>query len=385
MGSAHCFHVHTPCAVFAFDGYANWTFQAKLTAAPLDSSSPRLFGCSVAVHGDTIVVGAKHYDTAADKNNSGQAFVFLRTGAPLGGTWALQANLSAADSSINSEFGFAVDIHGDRIVVGAPKADAVGAGTDYGNGAAYVFDRSVGVWTQSQRQAAGTQQNVHDHFGTSVALSATYLVVGAPGPIKTALQFVYVFTYSASWTQLQALAQPNVPGNTSTLTKAQGFGKAVAVSGDVLLLGAPDTNYPPNPGEEWGAAYVYTKNSSNFGFTQELRGEPNPQIYTHFGSDVDIVGTDAIVGSALWPLNPGSGYYSQSGAAYTFTRPSAKWNANAFHVPPIVAPLPNTTAWGFGHSVAMDNTAGTGNPLTVLVGAPVANASAGLAFTWLGA
>ena len=106
-----------------------WTQQAKLTAS--DAAADDLFGISVAVAGDTAVVGAYFDDTPAG-TDAGSAYVFVRSG----GTWTQQAKLTASDAAASDQFGVSVAVAGDTAVVGA-YVDDTPAGDDAGS--AYVF------------------------------------------------------------------------------------------------------------------------------------------------------------------------------------------------------------------------------------------------------
>ncbi|MCP3916413.1 MAG: hypothetical protein GY711_12720 [bacterium] len=99
-----------------------------------------------------------------------------RRSARLGTTWSLEAELTAVGESANDVFGWSVAANGDTLVVGAPGSDAA----DWEAGAAYVFERSGGVWTQSAELGAPAA-NAHDLFGRSVAIDGDRVLVGAPG------------------------------------------------------------------------------------------------------------------------------------------------------------------------------------------------------------
>jgi hypothetical protein len=103
--------------------------QAKLTAT--DGAAFDDFGLSVAVDGDTAVVGAFNDDVGANANQ-GSAYVFTRTGS----TWTEQAKLTAADGAADDEFGARVAVSGDTALVGVPSDDV---GGNQEQGSAYVF------------------------------------------------------------------------------------------------------------------------------------------------------------------------------------------------------------------------------------------------------
>ncbi len=208
---------------------------------------------------------------------------------------AQQAYLKPAavgTSQVNDKFGSSVAVSGDTVVVGAPGEDSSTTGVDStpidaanASGAAYVFVRSAGVWTQQaylKPAAVGTSQAV-DGFGVSVAVSGDTVVVGAPGEDSSTTgvdstpndsgifqngQFyfdsgaAYVFVRSGTnWTQ-QAYLKPAAVGTTQEADK---FGSSVAVSGDTVVVGASledssttGVNSTPNESAvNSGAAYIY--------------------------------------------------------------------------------------------------------------------------------
>ena len=124
--------------------------------------------CSVAIAGDTIVVGAWLDDD--NGTDSGSAYVFTRTGT----TWTEQAKLTASDGAADDQFGISVAIAGDTIVVGAYRDDD--NGTD--SGSAYVFTRTGTTWTQ-QAKLTASDGAADDQFGSSVAIAGDTIVVGA--------------------------------------------------------------------------------------------------------------------------------------------------------------------------------------------------------------
>src|SRR5690606_22516297 len=123
-------------------------------------TTPDQFGRSVSIDGDWAVVGAAN-----------AAYVFTRSGSD----WALAQALAPADNGANDDFGRSVAISGETVVVGAASADGVVEDA----GAAYVFVRTDGVWSQQQKLAA-PDGLAGDGFGAAVAISGDAIVVGAP-------------------------------------------------------------------------------------------------------------------------------------------------------------------------------------------------------------
>ena len=142
-----------------------WTEQAELLAS--DGATGDLFGNSVAIDGDAIAVGAPlDDDTAAD---SGSGYVFVRSGS----VWSQQAKLVAGDPEAGDRFGFSIGIDGGRTVLGADREGIAGSQA----GAAFVFDRVGGLWSQTTKLLASDSE-VGDQFGYSVDISGR-MAVGA--------------------------------------------------------------------------------------------------------------------------------------------------------------------------------------------------------------
>ena len=200
------------------------------------------FGSSVAMSGDTIVVGAPFEDSA------GAAYIFVRSGT----TWVQQARLTASNAGAGDRFGISVAISGDTVVIGADEEDSNATGVN-GNqtdnsasfaGAAYVFVRSGSVWTQ-QAYLKASNTEASDQFGWSVAVSGDTAVIGAIGEKSNATGVngdqannsagysgaAYVFVRSGeTWTQQAYLKASNTGADDQFAT--------VAVSGDTVAVGA---------------------------------------------------------------------------------------------------------------------------------------------------
>jgi hypothetical protein len=167
-----------------------WTQQAYLKASNTEAWDS--FGASLALSGDTLVVGAPAEDsnatgvggTQGDNSavESGAAYVFTRTG----GVWTQQAYLKASNTETGDSFGTSVALSGDTLVVGATQEDsnATGVGgtqsnnSALGSGAVYVFTRTGGVWTQ-QAYVKASNTEASDQFGATLTLAGDVLVVGA--------------------------------------------------------------------------------------------------------------------------------------------------------------------------------------------------------------
>ena len=273
-----------------------WLQQTKLVAS--DEAGSRNFGYSVAISGDTIVAGARE----PFGSGTGSAYVFVRSG----GVWTQQAKLTASDGAVDEQFGWAVALSGDTVAIGAHQAAPGGAG------AAYVFIRSGGAWSQ-QAKLTASDSAASDAFGSSVALVGNTALIGAPKNDQSGSDAgaAYVFTRSGTvWSQQAKL------GGTDT-ANADHFGNAVALSYDTALVGAPQNN-PAGVGDA-GSAYVFTRSGISWSQQTKLTAA-DAATDRKFGSSVALDGDKALIGS----------YFSEpAGAAYAFTRSGAVWTQQA--------------------------------------------------------
>lgn len=203
-----------------------WTQQAYLKESNTDPGDR--FGCSVAISDNTIVVGAIGEASASTGVNgnqsdntvpySGAAYVFVRSD----GSWTQQAYFKSSNPEEAGDFG-QVAISGDTIVVGANEEA-------FTSGAAYVFVRSRGRWTQqAYLKALDTERG--DLFGSELAISGDTIVVTAIGKFGFS-GAAYIFVYNGgSWTQRAYLRALNAE-------EGDLFGSGVAMSGDTIVFGA---------------------------------------------------------------------------------------------------------------------------------------------------
>jgi uncharacterized repeat protein (TIGR01451 family) len=349
--------------VFVRNG-TSWSQQAYLKAS--NTWATDHFGWSVAISGDTVVVGAFFEDSSAtgvDGNqadnsaaNSGAAYVFVRSGS----TWSQQAYLKASNTDAGDQFGYSVAVSGDTVLVGAfgERSNATGVdGNQADNsgpfsGAAYVFVRSGSTWSQ-QAYLKASNADPGDQFGYSVALSADTAVVGAIGEGSAATGVdsnqaddsaggsgaAYVFVRSGStWSQQAYLKASNTdPGDQ--------FGYSVAVSGDTVVVGAPveasnatgvDGDQADNSAAYYGASYVFVRSATSWSQQAYLKAS-NADAGDSFGQIVAISGDTVAVGaydedSAATGIggNQADNSASQSGAVYAFVRNGTTWTQQAY-------------------------------------------------------
>ena len=334
--------------------------QAYLKASNTGNSDQ--FGTSVAISGDTVVVGANTEDSSSTgvngnqndngASNAGAVYVFVQNS----GVWTQQAYLKASNAGMFDQFGFSVAISGDTVVVGATEEDSSSTGVNSTPndsagqaGAAYVFVRKSGVWTQ-QAYLKASNAGSQDFFGTSVAISGDTVVVGATGESSSttginstpdegaaASGAAYVFVRNSGvWTQ-QAYLKAS---NTGVL---DGFGASVAIAGDTVVVGAAGedssttgVNSRPNEGAtESGAAYVFVRNSGVWTEQAYLKAS-NSGASDGFGFPVAVYG-DTVVAGATGEDSSTTGVNTRpdeaaadSGAAYVFARNSGVWAEQSY-------------------------------------------------------
>jgi hypothetical protein len=300
----------TPAGVDAGSAYVfvrsgtTWSLQQKLFAG--DGAPGDYFGISVAISGDTAVVGARMDDTPAG-TDAGSAYVFVRSGT----TWSLQQKLLASDAAAGDSFGTSVSVSGDTLIVGAPVADTAG-GVDAG--AVYAFVRSGTRWTEQQKILPPDGRANLD-FGFSSSLSGDTVVIGAPSddtPAAINTGSAYVFVRSGTtWALQQKLLAPDA-------AESDDFGFAVSVSGDTVAVGAfaDDTGTTV----DGGSAYVFVRTGTTWSLQQKLLAS-DAASGDYFGATVSVSGDALAVGGPLHDTPAGV----DAGAAYVFTRSGGIW------------------------------------------------------------
>ena len=311
------------------------------------------FGQSIAVDGDTVLIGAPRH--AVWYPEAGVVYVFTRNN----GTWARQAVLYANDGERYDSFGCAVALTGNTAVVGACGDDV---GSNVNQGSAYVFTRSGTTWSQKQKLTASNGA-AGDYFGWAVAVGYSggfyTAVIGAPDTDRPSSGLsevgnAYVFKrnifLSSTWSQQSILGWDGI----GSIDANDHFGFSVAIEDNQLLIGAPDA----------GSGGLVAK------FSRSTAGQ-------QFGHDEDILGRES--GSRFgYAVAMQSGRYAigvpeMAGGKVYLCIDVVEVILCAFSVRrpnPIIGEY-------FGASVALDGD-------TVVVGAPISSDTA-LSGGWAGA
>lgn len=282
-----------------------WTQQQRLLAS--DYFTGDLFGTAVALAGDTAVIGAPSH--AAPTSGSGQAYVFVRSGT----TWTEQARLAVPGALAGDALGRSVAVEQDTAVVGAPSADLTGQADA---GAAYVFFRSGTTWAMQQRLTA-MDALAADAFGSAVAVAGNTVVAGAPRDDTAAgtdagSAYVFLRTGTTWAQQMQLLA---ADGAATDL-----FGSSVGLAADTAVAGAPQADTAM--GANAGAAYVFLRTGTSWAQQQKLTAADGA-AGDSLGAAVAIAADTAVLGAPQADSALGG---ADSGAAYVWTRTGATWS-----------------------------------------------------------
>lgn len=338
--------------------------QAYIKASNTDAGDN--FGTAVSVSGDTVVVGAPFESSSAtgingnQANNSasaaGAAYVYVRTN----GIWSQQAYLKPSNTNGGDWFGASVAISGNTIVVGAPREDSNATGIN-GNqasnaaidaGAAYVFVRSGNTWTQ-QAYIKASNTDANDGFGSAVSISADTIIVGSPYEQSSSTGIngnqsnnsahqagaAYIFARNGTTWSQQAYVKASNTGQIDT------FGYSVSVSGDTVVVGAPneDSNATGINGNQFdssafgsGAVYVFLRTGSSWNQQAYVKAS-NTEQGDNFGYIVSVSGDTLAVGAPAEDSlstgvngSQGNGPYTEYGAAYLFSRTGSIWSQQAY-------------------------------------------------------
>jgi uncharacterized repeat protein (TIGR01451 family) len=275
---------------------AAWVLQQKLTA--LDRAPDDNFGASVAISGETIVVGAPGDDDTVGGADAGSAYVFRRTN----GVWSELGKLLAPDLAASDAFGSAVAVFAGTALIGAPSGDSGVA--DSGSAYVFLFDPVAVTVPTFQAELIASDAAADDEFGAAVSIDGETAVVGAWGDDDGGAAYVFVRA-DTLWTEQQKLtASDELAGDE--------FGRSVGVSGDTVVVGAPgDDDDDPNA----GSAYLFVRYDTTWNELDEVFAGGNNNDGDRFGSSVAISSDAVLVGA------PDDG----QGEAHVFARLGVEW------------------------------------------------------------
>ncbi|WP_338761755.1 choice-of-anchor D domain-containing protein [Bernardetia sp. ABR2-2B] len=253
------------------------------------------FGYAVDIYEDYIVVGGWR------DSFRGAAYVFHKEGS----NWIQQARLTASDRQVDDYFGRSVAIDQEHIIIGAWGEDAAGGSA----GAAYIYKREGTTWSE-QAKLASNDLNGFDLFGFTVDIQNDWAIVGALRQKTNDSDEGAVYTFRRNentWTQIDKL-QPN------DVSQGMNFGQSISISGNQLAIGTDRNN------NNKGAAYIYKYNGANW--IEESKITASDAVSnTLFGTSLSLYGNYLLVGV---PFE--SSTNSTSGAAYFYKKEGANWS-----------------------------------------------------------
>ena len=342
-----------------------WSLQQRLFAS--DAAEDEEFGRVVDVDGDTIVVGAPFEDTPEGgtfpfgRTNIGAVYVFERDGT----AWSEVTKLQSSDGGAFDEFGTSISLSGDTLLIGAPLS--YNPDIREQSGSAYLFVRSGNTWSEVQK-LSNPEGRAGDRFGDSVSLADGVAAVGAPGEDLSdpGSQFVsnigrvHLFKKEGStWTEdtiipsprlvddvrfgtavatdgvLIAVGAPNVDGfrgDARVYTRSDGewlqdgrliannrepddcFGASLAINGNRVLVGSPKNGVGF---VEYGSAYLFTRGEAGWNLGQQI-GDETSNDGRRFGQDLDFDDNTIVCGVPTYMRSvPGRGGIND-GSAFAF-------------------------------------------------------------------
>lgn len=315
--------------VFKRDSAGSWQEVSKLTA--LDRSAGDYFGFSVAISGNTIIVGAHQEDedtsNTATFSNAGSVYVFALDSTE---NWNQVQKIVSNDRDAEDFFGYAIAFDGNTILVGAhqDEHDVNGSSPMFSAGSAYIFSKNPsGLWIQNQKITSSIRNTLY-FFGRSIAIQNDRIVIGAPYDSWDTVMSIQVyragafFTYERGvngvWVETQKIVSYQRTSNDY-------FGYSVAIYGDYAVTCAINENNGPsnNPNTSHsnsGSAYIYKRSATGrWNFVQKIKAT-DVLPFDHLGHSISMHENKIFIGTPFKDINPGMGSLSNTnvGAAYIF-------------------------------------------------------------------
>lgn len=306
-----------------------WTVVQKIVAN--DRAADDEFGTSVAIYGDYAIVGAPRKTATVGfelNSNAGAAYIFKNTD----GQWSQLQKIQASDRETGDEFGYAVAISENYVIIGAPYEDEYvnGVSSASNKGSAYIYKKTETLWTDEQKIVGGSVGD-GDNFGWSVGINEDYAIIGTPrdsqiasgGGILTDAGSAYIFRKfsSGTWTQMQSIGASDEGASDE-------FGTAVAISGNYVIVGAMFEDHNATGGANLsnaGSAYIFELSDGEWSQMDKLVASDRQEM-DNFGVSVSISGDYAIVGAYNEDEDPAGGNtQNNSGSAYIFKYTSGNW------------------------------------------------------------
>jgi FG-GAP repeat len=291
---------------FSRDSDGIWQERQRLEASDGDAGDD--FGWDVAVRGNTALVGAR---------GAGAAYVFVKES---NGHWRQSARLAADEGTFRTTFGSSVALHDCVAVVGAGAArDQVGEHA--GPGFVYAYDTCGGATWRRMSRITDPHDTQHGLFASELALSASHLLVGSPSNRENAVSTVYSYVRTdAGYVLEQEIASPGTPFSQ--------FGRSIQIRDEVAAIGAPVQDSVPNMARS-GAVYVLAYANGGWTVRQKIQPQPGQQpghpeeYWDHYGWATALDGDRLVVSAPFGGMRgdflPGHLYvYERAGADFPY-------------------------------------------------------------------
>lgn len=279
---------------------------------PAGSFKAYHYGDALSVNGELAAVGAEGDTATGNIEGAGSVFMYKK----INGTWTMQQRLQSPIPAISENFGSDVCISGNYLAVGASGHK----NTASGQGAVYIYFYNGSSW-QFKQKILAPDAGQNEYFGGEIAMNGLTMIVGASNAkvaANTRQGAAYTFSYTLNgWIFQHKLVAPD--GTTDSY-----FGSSIAVEGDYIVIGAAGAMVS---GNKKGAAYVFVWGGGTWTMQKKLFSETVMGL-SGFGNAVSIEGDQVLVGSQNEPY----GGFSYCGLAYLFKRTGANWSLKTtFH------------------------------------------------------
>lgn len=301
-------------AVYVYEKLVNgeWGNEQKIIAS--DGQANDIFGASVSIYADYLVVGAKQDDD--NGSQSGSVYVYEKDAM---GVWGNEQKIIASDGQAYDSYGWSVCIIEDQLFVGSVN-DAED-GTDAG--ALYVYEKDInGIWSNEQKlkPSDGSQEN---YFGYQIEVFENTLVVSACGDVNNDPESGSVYVYekgsNGTWGAEQKLTSFDA-------FKGDWYGKSIDVFENYLVVGAMKDD---DNGENTGIVFIYKKDDNGvWNFIQKI-GASDAESYDKYGWSVAVFDQHIAVGAYSNEFGP------ESGSVYVYELDSnGVWGNEQKIIPP---------------------------------------------------
>ena len=320
-------------AVFVYEQIASgdWVKIAKVTAP--DGEAGDSFGYSVAIDGDTLVVGARLEDEGG--KNAGAAYVFNRN---LGGanSFGFVTKLTDTNAEEKDQFGHTVAVDGSSILVGARLDDAAGRNA----GTAIVFDNVGGTWTQTLELAPSNLAK-GDQYGFDVAIDGDMFLVGVRKSNELGIDTgsAYLFDRNLGGTDNFGIASHFVADDAVDF---DWFGNSVDINGDTVAIGRPIRDGKNRTGQ----VHVFQRNEGGTDMWGQVAQvtSPDEARQNQFGYSVGLNDTGVYVGARLDQAISKNG-----GRVYSFDE------ASGWELDRTISSIDSGNGDYFGQAIAVSN------------------------------